>query len=390
MTNNSNTFDFHTVIDRRNTASLKWDKYKDRDILPLWVADMDFKSPPAVLKALHDRIEHGVFGYSVAPEALVDITVSMLFEQYGWQVHPDWLVWLPGLVTGLNVTCRAVGNPGDDVITAIPVYPPFLSAPLHFQRNVITVPLKYCDGKWVFDFQELEKAITPKTRLFMLCNPHNPVGRVFTRDELFQIAAICEKHDLIVCSDEIHCGMILDSDKFHLPFAGLEKDIQNRTITLMAPSKTYNIAGLGCSFAVISNAQIRQHFVQAMAGIVPHVNLLANTAALAAFSDTSQWLKQLLDCLRDNRDRVFSEVSQMKGFSLCHAEATYLSWIDARKSGLEDPTGFFENAGVGLSDGAEFGSPGFLRLNFGCPRATLDEALRRMKSAVSNQQSIAR
>jgi cystathionine beta-lyase len=382
MTHNSNTFDFDTVIDRRNTACLKWNKYKGRDILPMWVADMDFKSPPSVLKALHERVEHGIFGYAVTPQALIDITVDMLFKQHGWQVHPDWLVWLPGLVTGLNVICRAVGNPGDDVVTAIPVYPPFLSAPLHFQRNVVTVPLEYRNGKWEFDFEALEKAITPKTRLFMLCNPHNPVGRVFTREELVQLAAICEKHDLIVCADEIHCGMILDPDKIHIPFAGLGTDIQDRTITLMAPSKTYNIAGLGCSFAVISNAKIRQRFVQAMAGIVPRVNVLANTAALAAYQDTSQWLKQLLDCLRDNRDRVFSSVSQMKGFSICHAEATYLSWIDARESGLEDPAGFFENAGVGLSDGAEFGSPGFLRLNFGCPRATLDEALKRMESAI--------
>jgi cystathionine beta-lyase len=388
MTNNSNNFDFHTVIDRRNTASLKWDKYKGRDILPLWVADMDFKSPPAVLKALHERVEHGVFGYAVTPQALIDITVSKLFELHGWRVHPEWLVWLPGLVTGLNVTCRAVGNPGDDVMTAIPVYPPFLSAPLHFQRNVVTVPLVCRDGKWEFDFEELEQAITPKTRLLMLCNPHNPVGRVFTREELVKIATICDRHDLIVCADEIHCGMILDPDKIHIPFAGLGTDIQDRTITLMAPSKTYNIAGLGCSFAVISNAEIRRRFIQAMAGIVPRVNVLANTAALAAYQDTSPWLNQLLDCLRENRDRVYSAVTQMKGFSISHAEATYLSWIDARESGLEDPSGFFEDAGVGLSDGAEFGSPGFLRLNFGCPRTTLDEALRRMESAVKGQRQL--
>jgi cystathionine beta-lyase len=327
-------------------------------------------------------VSHGIFGYAVAPPALIDITVSMLFEQYGWRVHPDWLVWLPGLVTGLNVTCRAVGNPCDDVLTVIPVYPPFLSAPLHFQRNVVRAPLVCCNGKWGFDFDGLEKAITAKTRLFMLCNPHNPVGRVLTRDELLCIAAICQKHDLIVCADEIHCGMILDPDKIHLPFASLGEDSADRTITLMSPSKTYNIAGLGCSFAVISNAPIRRRFVEAMAGIVPRVNALANTAALAAYQDRSPWLKQLLDYLRSNRDRVFSAVSQMKGFSIYHTEATYLSWIDARNSGLEDPVGFFKNAGVGLSDGAEFGAPGFLRLNFGCPRATLDEALKRMESVV--------
>jgi len=378
MTQDITRFDFDTIIDRRHTASLKWDKYKNRDIIPLWVADMDFKSPPAVLEALHQRVDHGIFGYAVAPPELIDITVSMLSAEYGWHVHPDWIVWLPGLVTGLNVTCRAIGNPGDDVLTAIPVYPPFLSAPTHFQRNVVTVPLSCCNGKWGFDFDRLESAITPKTRLFMLCNPHNPVGRVFTRDELNRIAAICEKHDLIVCADEIHCGMILDADKFHIPFACLGADIQDRTITLMAPSKTYNIAGLGCSFAVISNPDIRQRFIEAMAGIVPRVNALANTAALAAYRDTSPWLKQLIDYLRGNRDRVFSAVSQMKGLTIYHTEATYLSWIDARELGRKDPAGFFEDAGVGLSDGTEFGTPGFLRLNFGCSRAMLDAALGRM------------
>jgi cystathionine beta-lyase len=387
MTQDITRFDFDTVIDRRHTASLKWDKYKDRDIIPLWVADMDFKSPPSVLEALHKRVEHGIFGYAVTPPELIEITVSMLHDLYGWQVHPDWLVWLPGLVTGLNVTSRAVGNPGDAVITAIPVYPPFLTAAPHFQRQVITVPLVCNKGRWEFDFDQLEAAITPRTRLFMLCNPHNPVGRVLTREELNRIAVICEKHDLIVCADEIHCGMILDPDKIHIPFACLGPDIQDRTITLMAPSKTFNIAGLGCSFAVISNPAIRQRFVGAMAGIVPRVNVLANTAALAAYQDTSHWLNQLLDYLRHNRDQVVSTLSQIEGLTIYHTEATYLSWIDARQFGQENPAEFFEQAGVGLSDGAEFGTPGFLRLNFGCPRATLDEAIERMKVQAGRRQS---
>lgn len=381
MTPDTQRFNFDIGIDRRHTASLKWDKYKDRDIIPLWVADMDFQSPPSVLDALHKRVEHGIFGYAVPPQELIDTTVSMLHDLYGWQVHPDWLVWLPGLVTGLNVTCRAVGNPGDDVLTAIPVYPPFLTAPPHFERQTVTVPLICHNGRWEFDFDRLEAAITPKTRLFILCNPHNPVGRVLTREELNRIAALCEKHDLIVCADEIHCAMILDPDKFHIPFACLGPDIQDRTITLMAPSKTYNIAGLGCSFAVISNPALRKRFVGAMAGIVPRVNALANTAALAAYQDTSSWVNQLLNYLRRNRDRVISAVSQMPGLTIYHTEATYLSWIDARQLGMDDPAGFFEQAGVGLSDGAEFGTPGFLRLNFGCPLATLDEALERMKRA---------
>ena len=375
-------FDFDTVVDRRNTASLKWDKYRGRDVLPLWVADLDFKSPPSVLQAIHDRVDHGVFGYTVTPEALIETTVSLLERQHGWVVQPEWLVWLPGLVTGLNVTCRAVGAPGDDVMTAIPVYPPFLTAPSHFRRQVVTVPLVEDGSKWGFDFDLLQKKITPHTRLFILCNPHNPVGRVFSRDELNRLAEISEKYNFIVCSDEIHCGLVLDGDKIHVPFATLGKSIEDRTITLMAPSKTYNIAGLGCSFAVISNPGIRRQFIHAMAGIVPRVNALAYTAALAAYRDISGWLEQLIIYLRGNRDRVFHEVSALGGFSTWHVEASYLAWIDARNSGLENPADFFESAGVGLSDGVEFGSPGFLRLNFGCPRVTLDEALQRMQTAL--------
>jgi cysteine-S-conjugate beta-lyase len=380
----ANTFAFDSVIDRRNTGSMKWDKYKGRNIIPLWVADMDFQSPPAVLDALHQQVDHGIFGYALAPEALIEAVIIRLDRKFQWKVHPDWIVWLPGLVSGLNVTCRAIGDVHDSIMTAVPIYPPFLTAPLHFNRNLITFPLNLVDEKWGFDFDLLEKTVTPRSRLFMLCNPHNPVGRVFTQNELLKLAEICDKHDMIVCSDEIHCDLILDSDKQHIPLATLGKDIQDRTITLMAPSKTYNIAGLGCSFAVISNEKIRKLFIRAMAGIVPHVNLLAYTAALAAYRDSSDWLDQLLLHLKENRNRVYSAVSQMKDLITYPVEATYLAWIDTRNTGLDHPHHFFEKAGVGLSDGAEFGAPGFLRLNFGCPKATLDEALYRMQHAGEN------
>ena len=378
------TFDFDTYIDRRDTGSIKWDKYKGRDIIPLWVADMDFRSPPAVIDALQQRIDHGIFGYTIHTEDLVETVVEMLGKNYQWRVEPDWIVWLPGLVTGINVTCRAVGEDGDAVLTNVPVYPPFLSAPGNFRRELITFPLVMENDRWIFDFEDLEKKITPNTRLFLLCSPHNPAGRVFTRKELMQLVSLCEKHNIIICSDEIHCDIVLDEDKNHIPTAALDEEIARRTITLMAPSKTYNIPGLGCSFAVIPDENLRNRFSQAMAGIVPHVNALGYTAALAAYRDGHAWLSAALDYLRENRDVVTQAIHDMKGLSMTHVEATYLAWIDAQPLKLQDPARFFEEAGVGLADGSYFNGQGFVRLNFGCPRITLEQALLRMRQAIEN------
>jgi len=375
-------FDFDTPVERRGTASLKWEKYKDRDVIPLWVADMDFRSPPAIIKALQQHVTYGVFGYTIAPQELNDVVVSMLKTRYGWVVKPDWLVWLPGLVTGLNVTCLAVGQDGDDVMTAVPVYPPFLSAPGHCRRNLIKVPLKEKNYRWQFDFDRLENSITDKTRLFILCNPHNPVGRVFTREELATLAAICNNHDIVICSDEIHCELILDRDKVHIPTATLDPETAARTITLMSPSKTFNLPGLGCALAVISEKNLRRRFKKAMAGIIPMVNAFGYTAARAAFEDCAEWHAALLEYLRGNRDTVERAVHQMPHFSMAPVEATYLAWIDMRTAGLKNPAIFFEDAGVGLQDGVEFDGPGFARLNFGCCRSLLEKALQRMAAVM--------
>ena len=375
-------FDFSIPVDRRDTASMKWDKYKGKDIIPLWVADMDFCSPPAVIEALHQRIAHGVFGYTIPPESLNAAVVKMLQSDYGWAIDPQWLVWLPGLVTGLNVACRAVGEDNDGVMTALPVYPPFLSAPANSRRHLVKVPLQEKDNRWSFDFDRFESAITPDTRLFLLCNPHNPVGRIFTRDELTDLAMICEKHDIVICSDEIHCGLLLDEDKTHLPTATLGPEVAQRTITLMSPSKTFNLPGLGCAFAVISNEKLRRQFIKAASGIVPLVNALGFAAAEAAYRDCADWHTELLEYLRGNRDTVARAVGKMPLLSMAPAEATYLAWIDVRSADLPDPVRFFEDAGVGLQDGVEFDGPGFVRLNFGCQRPLLEEALDRMKSAM--------
>lgn len=378
-------FDFDTPIDRRDSASIKWDRYRKTDILPMWVADMDFQSPPEVIAALHRRVDHGIFGYPHPPETLIASTLSILKKRYDWTVDRRWLVWLPGLVTGINVACRAVGDSGDHVLTTVPVYPPFLTAPGLQQRTLSTVPLIESNTSWELDFDGLERSVTRSSRLFILCNPYNPVGRVFSRRELSQLAAFCEKHDLVICSDEIHCDLILDPDKTHLPMAHLDPEIARRTITLMAPSKTYNIAGLGCSLAIISNETLRKRFKQAMAGIVPEVNLLALYAADAAYRHGEPWRRALIHYLRDNRDRVMTAIEKMPGLRLKHIEATYLAWIDTREAGLDNPSDFFEKAGVGLNDGREFNGPGFVRLNFGCPRVTLETGLQRMAASLAKR-----
>ena len=376
------TFDFDAAVIRHGTSSAKWDKYRGKDIIPMWVADMDFRSPPAIVKALHKRIDHGIFGYTLPPAELNDAVATMLETEYGWKIKTKWLIWLPGLVTGLNVSCRAVGKEGDDVLTAVPVYHPFLYAPANSGRNLAKVPLAEDEKRWHFDFNRIEEAITPRTRLFLLCNPHNPVGRVYTRKELATLAQACERHDIVICSDEIHCDLILDPDKGHIPTATLSPSIAERTITLMSSSKTFNIPGLCCAFAVIPNAELRRSFVRAMAGIVPMINALGYVATGVALRECSDWHHALLKYLRGNRDRVAQAVSQMPNLSMAPLEATYLAWIDVREAELKNPVKFFEDAGVGLQDGADFDGPGFVRLNFGCPRSLLDEALGRMKDAL--------
>ena len=370
---------FDTPIDRRGSDSFKWGKYAGRDILPLWVADMDFAAPPAVLAALHRRIEHGVFGYGGPWPSLTESVLAHLQGEYGWSIEPEWLVWLPGLVSGLNVACRAVDG---EVLTATPIYPPFLSAPHFSGRKLNRVDLTLDENRWHWDMAALQQATTAATRLFLFCHPHNPVGRCWSRDELLALADYAELNDLVVCSDEIHCGLILDADKRHIPFASLSPAAAQRSITLLAPSKTFNIPGLGCAFAVIPNPALRRRFEQAMHGIVPHVNVLGLAACEAAFRHGGDWQRELIAYLRGNRDRVAATMDSLPGVRMAPVEATYLAWIDVRDLRLAKPAAHFEAHGIGLSDGSDFGAPGWLRLNFGCPRATLDEALTRFERAV--------
>lgn len=380
------SFDFDRPIDRRSVPGEKWDRYAGRDVIPMWVADMDFAAPPAVLEALRQRIDHGVFGYTNPWPGLYRTVADALARDHGWFVAPEWITFLPGVVAGFNAACLLADEPGDGVITAAPVYPPMLGAPANTGRTLQRLDLVRVGDRWEWDWPALEAAASARSRLLLLCNPHNPVGRVFTRDELQRLAAFAQERDLLICSDEIHCGLVLDADTPHLPIAGLGPEIARRTITLMAPSKTWNIPALYCAFAVISDPALRTRYRRALRGLVPHVNVLGLVAAEAAYRDGEPWRRALLAYLRGNRERVMEVVAALPGLTTTRPEATYLAWIDCREMmagrGIADPTAFFEAAGVGLSDGRPFGAPGFVRLNFGCPRATLDEGLARIAKAL--------
>jgi cystathionine beta-lyase len=380
-------YDFDRVIDRRSTESNKWHKFPP-DVLPLWVADMDFPSPEPVIRALRERVEHGFFGYGAEQPEFHEVTCDRLLKRYGWKVQPEALVLLPGVIAGFNMAARAIASPGDGILMQLPVYPPILRLPDNVKMSRDGADLvRGADGRYTIDVDAFERAITARTRMFLLCNPHNPVGRVFTREELARMAEICLRRGLVICADEIHGELIYPGHQ-HVPIASLDPEIEARTITLMAPSKTFNLAGLRCAVAVIPNQALREKFVAARLDMVQTPNILGYTAMLAAYRDGQPWLDDLLRYLESNRDFLVKHVrNNFPGIEVGVPEATYLAWLDCRKARIpnNDPFTFFLDTGkVSFNDGATFGrgGQGFVRLNFGCPRSLLVEGLERMGTAL--------
>jgi cysteine-S-conjugate beta-lyase len=383
------SYDFDRVIDRRSTESNKWHKFPP-DVLPLWVADMDFPSPEPVIRALRERVEHGFFGYGAEQPEFHEVTCERLLKRYGWKVQPEALVLLPGVIAGFNMAARAIAGPGDGILMQLPVYPPILRLPDNVKMSRDGADLvRGPDGRYTIDLDAVERAITARTRMFLLCNPHNPVGRVFTREELAQLAAICLRRGLVICADEIHGELVYPGHQ-HVPIASLDPELEARTITLMAPSKTFNLAGLRCAVAVIPNRALREKFVASRLDMVQTPNILGYTAMLAAYRDGQPWLDELLRYLESNRDFLVKHVrANFPGIEVGVPEATYLAWLDCRGAGIpnNDPFTFFlERAKVSFNDGATFGrgGQGFVRLNFGCPRSLLVEGLDRMGKALGS------
>lgn len=374
------SFNFDQTPDREGTFSLKWEKYKGKDIIPAWVADTEFKVAQPILDAVTARTAHGNLGYYLpsAYQPANEAVQRWLKDKHDWQIEKEWIVWTPGVVPAFNVAIKANCKPGDKVIVQTPNYPPLLAAPKINGMERVDIGTVIENGRYTLDFDALERnAADPKCTLLILCNPMNPVGSVLTQDELDRIARICNENGVVLCSDEIHCDLILEPGVKHLP-AGREDALANNSITLMAASKTFNIAGLGTSFAIIPDRKLRAKFTQASAGIVPWVTILGLVATEAAFTVCDDWHEAELAYLRDNRDMVFNAVNSIEGLSMLKPEATFLAWIDASKLGVENVMEWAESKGVGPSPGADFQQKDHFRINCGCSKAMLQQILSRL------------
>ncbi len=372
------SFDFDAPVERSGTWSTRWERYAGRDVIPLWVADSDFRAPPAVLQALAARVQHGVFGYTTPPEALREAIVERMQRRYGWQILPSWIVFLPGVVPGLHLAARKLVPADGHILVPTPVYQHLTRAAELAPRPHTDVPLVLHEGRWVLDFDFIRRHLRKESKLFFLCNPQNPGGTVFRRGELERLATLTR--DLVIVSDEIHCDLVLDPPHGHVPIASLGPEVSRRTVTLMSANKSFNIPSAGCAWAIIEDEALRRAFAADLsAHVVPSPSVFGYEATLAALRHGDAWLEAQLEYLRGNRELVESSV----GLPMAHVEATYLAWIDC--SGLDaNPYEYFLQRGVALSPGAQFGAPRFVRLNFGTQRVRLAEALRRMRGAAAH------
>ena len=374
-------YDFDQIISRKNSDSVKWNRYPD-EVLPLWVADMDFPSPPEVAAAIQERSNHSFFGYAEDDKLLIETICDWVSKRHSWRIQPEWVLLMSGVVTGMNWVAQSFLHPGDSLCFYTPAYPPFFYISEYADVSRIEIPMVVQDKQYRIDFINFEKSLNPSTKLFMLCNPHNPVGRVFTRPELDRINEICLRHNVLICSDEIHCDLTF-SGHCHIPLASISEEAAQNTITLMAPSKTFNIPGLHFSFAVVPNQNHREQMEKSRRGVIGCPGMLANEAARAVFTHSADWLDQLLNYLEGNCDYLMDFLkTHIPEIKVIQPEGTYLAWLDCRELDLQpDPYNFFlKKAKVALNDGKAFGEngSGFVRLNFGCPRSTLTDALVRM------------
>ena len=376
-------FDFDRHIARQGTGCIKYDRRPELD--PFWVADMDFASPPCILDALHRRIDHGIFGYAQAHQGLNDAIVQYLQQRRQAEVPVEHIVHLGGLVPALSLAGRAFCKAGDALMTCTPVYPPFIGVHHDSHAKLITVDHIQVDGAWSFDWQGMEAAVTPETKVFLLCNPQNPLGRVFTEADILRVADFCVRHDLMLVSDEIHCDLIFDEVATpHVSALNLPATYADRTITLLSPSKTWNIAGLGYAFAVIANDSLRREFTAARGHTLAEINALSYYAAEAAYRNGEPWRQELMAYLKQNRDLLVEFIkNRCPGLVTRPGDATYLQWIDASALGHEDPGAYFEkSAGLFLSEGRFFGLPKYFRFNFACPRSRMLEGLEKIAKAL--------
>lgn len=387
-------WNFDEPTGREGTNCIKYDRreeiFGNKDIIPMWVADMDFNSPDFVTSALSDQLKNNIYGYSFRPPEYYSSITDWIKYRHNWSVLREWIIFTPGIVPALNFCTLAFTRPGDKIIVQPPVYFPFFSAVECHGRTLVNNQLKEEEGRWVMDFESLVNTIDDKTRMIILSNPHNPVGRVWTHEELIQLADICLKNNILILSDEIHCDLVLPGFR-HTPVASLSEEIAENTITCMAPSKTFNLAGLATSTVIISNPQLRKSFNRIVESLhVGNGNIFGTAASVAAYTHGHEWLTALLDYIDNNVAFVEDYCMKMIPEIIpVQPEATYMIWLDCRKLGMKgkELQSFFVNrAGIGMNEGSTFGAggEGFMRMNLGTTHKTVNKAMEQIEKAVSS------
>lgn len=387
-------YNFDTIIDRSNNFAAKWSemnkKYGTNDLIPMWVADMDFKAAPCIINALRNRLEQGIYGYTTRPNSYNESIVNWVSRRFGWNIKSEWLVFSPGVIPAISILIQELTNEGDKIMIQEPVYSPFNSVVKDNKRELVISPLKKLeDGNYVMDYEDIESKIKD-VKIFILCNPHNPVGRVWTKEELKQLGNICIKHNVKVISDEIHSDIIFKGYK-HIPFASICKEFEQNSITCMAPTKTFNIAGLQMSQVILPNEDDYKALDSAFARIdIRRNNAFSLVATEAAYNHGEEWLTDFIDYLEGNMDFAVNYIEQnMPKLKVRKPQGTYLLWVDFSKLGLSDDEVakfLVENAKVALNNGPSFGigGQGYQRINLACPRSMVEEALTRIKNAIDS------
>ena len=388
-------YNFDEAPDRENTSCLKWDKREEvfgrADVIPMWIADMDFRTPPFIIEALRGRLDHDILGYSYRPDSYFESFINWVSALHRWEIHKEWIEFSPGVVPALNLCTHAYTSPGDEIIIQPPVYPPFFGAVNDHGRKLVFNQLVETAEGFRMDFNGLRKAIRPNTRMLILSNPHNPVGRVWTRDELTELAEICSEKGIVILSDEIHSDLLLPGAK-HVPLASVSEKAASVTVTCMAPSKTFNLAGLSTSSMIISDRGLMEKYRKTLVGLHMHLgNIFGNVASEAAYTHGREWLEQLMNYIEGNVDLVMDFCrDRLPVIRPVRPEATYMIWLDCRAMGMNGPElnrFFVDEAGVGMNEGTRFGpgGEGFMRMNLACPRATVLRALEQIENAIKNK-----
>lgn len=381
-------YNFNEIINRRNTNSYKWDSAEREGVIPMWVADMDFKTAPCIIEALRRRVDHGVFGYTRVPQAYYDAVTSWFSRRHGWNFTSDMIIYTSGVVPAISAIIKALTKPGDKVIVQTPVYNCFFSSIRNNDCEILENPLIHRENRYYMDFEDLErKAADPKAKLLLLCNPHNPAGRVWTPGELLRLNDICKRNGVPVVADEIHCELVFPQYRY-TPFASVNEDCMQNSITCNSPSKSFNIAGLQIANIISPNPEIRRKIDRAInINEVCDVNPFGVEALIAAYTEGEGWLKELINYLQGNYAELRNFFSEhLPELPVTDMEGTYLVWVDCRSLGLDSDSmehRLLEQENLWLNAGTMYGADGFMRINIACPRAVMLEGLNRLKRFVS-------